>query len=421
MEIFEIKKPIKEHKDFTKLVTKGDYYGMMDDAIRKSPTASMAVLMFKKYCTLPNLKPAFASDFEKIKDEKIKYGHFTLWVQYDVDLNVIGAHRRPSKFYRAKNRDNLGNVSTYMNVLTQKEFPAFSSDKTVIAAQIEAAGGFDKFAGQIYQYNTTTAPYELSVFVPVFKWLEVEDDAPTHIEAAADNALFGNNIFIMKKGAENSSGETEDGPKKVVSNTDAVLGALRQAKSVKNSGTNHVLQVNTEEKLEDVFIKVPIGNDVDLDKFNTVDDKAGKKICTAAYCFPQILANPSEGLFGNSGEAYQAAVNFWAETCEFEANKIKQAFEDIGVSIQIEDEAEEAQEEENENVDQATLDAQASLRGSPAGIQALLHIQTSYSQKLTTYDSALAMIELIFGFNNEDAQRLLGAPVVVGPDNNPNI
>lgn len=427
MEIVEIKKPIREQKDFVKLIEEGDYFREMDNAIMHSPTASMAVLMFKKYCVLPNIKPAFIPQFEKTKDEKIKYGFFTLWVEYDVDLNVKGAHFRLSKNYRVKQKDDLGKASQYLNVNTGAVFPAFNKDKEVLKKQVEKAGGFEKFTGQIYQYNTTTANYEYSVFFPVVPWMQVEADTPTFITASADNALFGNNIFVMKKGAESSAGEGEEGQPKVRSNTDAVLGALRQAKTVKNSGTNHVLTVDTEEDVTKIFTKVAIGNDIDLDKFNSVDDKAGKKICTAAYCFPQILANPSEGLFGNSGEAYQAAIDFWSKTCEFEAAKIEAAFLEIGVRIQDVDPAANAQQEEELTVDQATLDAQAQLRGSVGGVQALLSIQTSYSQQLTTYDSAVAMIELVFGYNNEEAKRLLGSPVVTGPataittdPNNPN-
>lgn len=331
MEITKIDRPIFEKNDFVRLIEDGNYFDAMDEAIRESPTASMAVLMFKKYCELPNLIPSFTPYWARVVDEKIRYGFFTLWVEYDVDLNVKNVHFRLSRDYRAKKMDDLGRVSQYLNVKTNKVFPAFNKDKKVLAAQIKKAGGFDNFTGQIYQYNTTTSSYEFSVFVPVYKWMLVEAEAPTHITASADNALFGNNIFLMKKAAENSVGENGE---KVITNTDRVIATLRRSKTVKNSGVNHVITVNTEEDLTKIFHKVEIGNNIDLDKFNAVDDKAGKKISTAAYCFPQILANPSEGLFGNSGEAYQAAINFWRETCEYEALRIEDAFKEIGVDIQ---------------------------------------------------------------------------------------
>lgn len=328
-----IEKPTRELVNFNKLVETGNFFREMDYAIQNSPTATMVVLMFKKYCELKNLDEKFSDLWGKIIDEKIKYGYFTLWIEYDANLEPKSANFRLSKNYRAKRIDDLGNVSQYLNVITGKKFPAFNPDKTVLRAQIKAAGGFSKFSGQIYQYNTTSQPYEITPLFSVFDWMKTEHDTPTHISASADNALFGNNIFIMKKGAESSNTE-EETETKIVSNTDRVIGALRAAKGTKSSGTNHVITVDAEdEDLNKIFVKMPIGNDIDLDKFNNVDDKAGKKICTACYCFPQILASPSEGLFGNSGEAYQAAINFWRQTCEFEAEKILKAFNKIGIKI----------------------------------------------------------------------------------------
>ena len=74
--------------------------------------------------------------------------------------------------------------------------------------------------------------------------------------------------------------------------------------------------------------------------------------------------------------------------------------------------------EESELVDEAapqllddkTLEAQASLKGSVGGVQALLEIQASYAQGLTTYESAINMLDLIYGYNKDQAVRLLGKP-----------
>lgn len=336
MQIVNIDKPIKEQKDFVKLLEKGDYFKEMDYATLNSATATMALLQFKKYCVLPKLFENREQLWNKVIDEKSKYGMFTLWVEFDIELKVKDVHFRMSKNYRAKKFDDVGNVSEYLNVVTGKRFPSFNPDKTVLKAQIEKAGGFEKFSGQIYQYNTTTQPYELSPLASVFDWMKIEEDTPSHISSSADNALFGNNIFLMKKGADSSN--DENGEPKTISNTDRVIGALRASKSVKKSGTNHVLTVeaDADEDLTKAFIKLPIGNDIDIDKFNQVDEKAGKKICTAFYCFPQILANPSEGLFGNSGEALQQAIAYWKSTCEFEAQKIEKEFNRIGIKLQPE-------------------------------------------------------------------------------------
>lgn len=406
MDLTVIDKPKIEKKDFVKVLKSGDYFKEMDAYIRGSSTASMAVLMFKRYCKLPKLKPKYADLWCKIVHEKIYYGFFTLWVEYSESLDVKDAHFRPDKNYQPKEQDDIGVISEYLNTRTGKIFPSFCKDKTVLQAQVDKAGGFSQFNGQVFQSNNTTDEYELSVFVPVYKWMQTEDDTPTHITSAADNALFGNSIFIMKKAAESSNGTAE--LKKPVSNTDKVLNALKQSKTVKKSGTNHILTVETDIDIDKIFHKVEIGNNIDIDKFNSVDDKAGKKICNAVYCFPQILANPDAGLFGNSGEAYRAALEIWEETCYSVALEIEKDFTNIGIQLQETDNSEEAQETEDQNEDPATLEAQAKLRGSAEGITKLLEIHKALKEGYSTRSAALAMIKYLFGYDDAKANELLG-------------
>jgi hypothetical protein len=62
------------------------------------------------------------------------------------------------------------------------------------------------------------------------------------------------------------------------------------------------------------------------------------------------------------------------------------------------------------SLDEKTLSAQANLKGSVGGVQALLDIQASYSAGTTTYESAISMLDIIFGYNRDQAVKLLGEP-----------
>jgi hypothetical protein len=44
------------------------------------------------------------------------------------------------------------------------------------------------------------------------------------------------------------------------------------------------------------------------------------------------------------------------------------------------------------------------------GVQALLQLQQAVSAQLTDYESAVAIIEEIYGINNELARKMLGTP-----------
>lgn len=70
---------------------------------------------------------------------------------------------------------------------------------------------------------------------------------------------------------------------------------------------------------------------------------------------------------------------------------------------------------EQQTVKKATDDpvqaaAQASLKGSVGGVQGILSIQQGVSSGLTTRESALEVLQLIYGFSLEESERLLGTP-----------
>lgn len=66
----------------------------------------------------------------------------------------------------------------------------------------------------------------------------------------------------------------------------------------------------------------------------------------------------------------------------------------------------------DKTAEQQNAEAQAQLRGSVGGVTALLEIQSSYVAKTTSYESAIAMINLIFGFTEDEAKKLLGNPQI---------
>ena len=54
-------------------------------------------------------------------------------------------------------------------------------------------------------------------------------------------------------------------------------------------------------------------------------------------------------------------------------------------------------------------EARATLKGSVGGVQGIIQIQTAVAEGLSDRGSAIALLELIYGFSKEDATRLLGS------------
>lgn len=89
----------------------------------------------------------------------------------------------------------------------------------------------------------------------------------------------------------------------------------------------------------------------------------------------------------------------------------------LGVSIEnankflgTEFEIEPPKDIAEENKSPETLAAQAALRGSVGGVQGILAVQASVSAGTTTYEAALQILTIIYGFTEEQAIGLLGKP-----------
>jgi len=304
----------------------GLYFQDLDDAYLNSPTATMALLKFHEYCVPQNLKDEYQKLWKKIENDYIRYGYFAIKVSYIIDGKIRGYEYANPKHYLAKEKDDNDNVSLYLNTKTNVTYPAFNSNEAIIKSQFVKAGGYESFTGQIYIYNDSSLPYRITPLYSVLKWMRTEADASTYIDKACDNAMFGNNIFIVKKSSDASARELE-----VISE---VKEAVSSVKGVEEAAQNLMIEYSGDiEDVTKLLSKVSISNDVNVDLLNAADDKASEKICMACYGIPPILVKQNEGVFGNSGEAITVATEFYKATCQKEAANILSGLKEIGFII----------------------------------------------------------------------------------------
>jgi len=60
-------------------------------------------------------------------------------------------------------------------------------------------------------------------------------------------------------------------------------------------------------------------------------------------------------------------------------------------------------------------EAQANLKGTVGGVQGILQIQQSVAQGITKREAAISLLETIYGFDTDTANRLLGDPIDIQP------
>lgn len=172
------------------------------------------------------------------------------------------------------------------------------------------------------------------------------------------------------------------------------------------------------------------------EQFVTYDETAEIKLQAAHQALNIIFSRPgSNGFSNNADEIAMATKSLYLGVInplrEILLDGLNQVFQKINPACDIDfvnfkDEtvisnedsstnAEPAATEEGEPVEltDETAKAQAQLKGSVGGVSALLEIQKSYGDGLTDYESAIAMLDIIFGYDRATAVRLLGEPKII--------
>jgi len=198
-------------------------------------------------------------------------------------------------------------------------FDIFNPNPSVIEAQVEAVGGWNKYKGQILHVTSDfNDVYSLSDGDSVIYDMNAEFKASVFKEAALRRGNFGSKIFITKPFSDDYERKDFD---KTIQN---LLGV---------ENTNGVLTLeanNVSDNLDEQFIIKNLDSDFDDQKVAYTETSSAKKIMQAFGVHPILIGNDdSATLFGNSGELYkQAQITHWNNK-EEERAIIVEAFETI--------------------------------------------------------------------------------------------
>jgi hypothetical protein len=194
----------------------------------------------------------------------------------------------------------------------------FNPNPKVIEAQVEKAGGWNKYKGQVLHLNSDFSDtYSLSDLDCAILPADSEHKADIFTNTALNKGFIGQKLFITKpfpseeeredfiktiedlKGSENSSGV-------LLLESDAASDVLSEQMLIQNIDTN------INDKL-----------------FDSTEEKAKQKIIDA-FGIPNILVNNSDNsIFGQSGELLKTAKLMHWENREEERNIIIEAFQTI--------------------------------------------------------------------------------------------
>lgn len=360
IELWNKVNPYKERENVFWNGETNQYPAEIERVVGNSPTGSRAVQMFSKFIYGKGISEAQNVEFHNgtllsevvkntVDDIALQNGAF-LHIGYGIDtendtlLFVPKAVKSLSyDMCRISNNDDDDNEGMILHKhftddvsIPRKEkkremhYYPFSNNQKVIREQIRSDAKRDGYEGddwtemiryyrgQIMYINLTPKfRYAVSKFDAVFLDLDSEHRIGVYVNQFARGGFLGKTA-ILTKGLDSETAEI------IKETIEGWLGA-------EGSGGVAHFDVEQAESLDEIMKVLQIPSQFDHEQFEVVLQNIKRHILGAANNLPEGLAFADSGaLFAGSGESYKQMKQFYWEQCEWERQKIEEAFWKLG-------------------------------------------------------------------------------------------
>lgn len=360
------------------------------------------------------------------------------FIHFDYNMNFEPVNPVIMPFDRCRigkkdSKEYNGKILYKIDWTDQKEsvvsYNVFSDNPKVIEKQIENAGGIEKYKGQILFINLDRhLTYPLSRVDAVANDCDSETQASVYRNQLLRKGFFGKQIVVTPPLIQNDLEPTYiDEHGNTVPNREwrqkedeatQVKETIEQFIGAENAGGAMLMQLpDFEGSIDDVFKVIRIDSSMDDKMFEYTEGRVSTNILMAFNNLPEgLVKSPNNSLLGNSGESLRVLQDMYWKNCSKDRKIVERILTDIlkkredwnnGV---IEFTPITGDNADASELDSKKLEAQASLKGSVGGVQGILAIQSSVSQGLTDYESAITILNEIFGLDDALARSILGTP-----------
>lgn len=382
-----------------------------DDAYDDSPTNSSIINAFVSYVYGEGLIDKNGTDLHKyiskedvllICQDFVKYGGYSTQQVWGVELKKVIAFERIAINKMAINYERPSmKVNGYWYCFDWTKRGTFKPKL------------YPKYTGN-FQENNVEVMYikrpSSETFFPIpsylsgIPWAQVEGELTNTAKSFLENSRSILTIINYNNGRIDDDKEAEKQASKVREDTS---GSSNSGKTLVgfNNGAEEAIVVDQLHPPE-------------LNQQNVFFSEEAERSIIKAHSAPPILfagSNQNTGFSNNADEREVALEDLYRRHInpirEMILDGFKLVFKNIDPSI-IPDFKDFRTEEALAiaPITNETQLAQAELKGSVGGVQSLLEVQSSFAAGTTSYESAIAILDLIFGFNREQAIRLLGKP-----------
>lgn len=266
--------------------------------------------------------------------------------------------------------------------------------------------------------------YPLSRIDAVQMDCDSESQASIYKNVLLRKGFFGKTMVVTRPLTDNDLPKTIFVDNKEVANPEyyqqesertAFKKTIEDFVGAENSGGAIHIELDFEhEDLDKAILFKNIESKIDDKLFDFTESSVRNNILVAFNNLPNGLVQQSEGIFSNSGEAIKEMKKQFDDNCAKEREQLVNFLNNVWEQMEIYDgkpivlNMVEDEQKISSTVDEKTQDAQAELRGSVGGVTSLLLIQQSVSQKTTSYESGVAMLQNIYGYSEDVARKMLG-------------
>lgn len=319
--------------------TDNAYPERMDRLINNSVTAKSAAAIMVQYLLGKGYGEAADSlvinkdknlrliDFaDDIADDLVKQRGVFIHVNWNALYQITDCSVIPFEWCRigrSDSNDYAGKIAISKEWLTPKRsdiqlIDIYNPRKKVIEAQVEKAGGWEHYKGQVvYISMDTKLIYPLSRIDAVAEDCDSEAQASIYKNRLLRKGFFGNTLVVTRPlvgdGLEPGSPALLEAESERVRFQQAVKDSL----GAQNTGGVLCLEMDfAGEKLEDAIMIKQIESKIDDELFNYTESSVRENILVAFNNLPVGLVKTNEAsLFGNSGEAIKEMKRtYWENT-----------------------------------------------------------------------------------------------------------
>jgi len=257
------------------------------------------------------------------KDCALNNGSFALHFNFNLLGEISEINHVPFEDVRLCIPDDMGYISKvkiysdwgkkHCRTIDEKkvtEHDVFNPDKAVVLAQIEKAGGIEKYKGQVLYFNEQSENYPLSTLDPIFEHCETDAELKYYNNRNVTTGFMAQFIWVQKGKFADKKSEQQHADN------------LKKFQGTRNS--SKILQINIENPEEKPDI-LPIENNID-DELYAYTEKSVMAHIIRRFQIPTILLGiPTEGALGDKNDR-EGAKNTYSEITKDERTMLEAVF-----------------------------------------------------------------------------------------------